>query len=234
MSLVLLLLTSPVEAKSACKALKPKQAADDVTMALVNGAIDSAKLYLSGGTATTSTAQTTQLREDDLAKAWFVYQICTLKEAELLSAAKAEELVELVLVGGATQPAEAAPAAAPTQGAPAGRAGAGGARGARPATERSAGARPVELPARGKVQTGGAGDPNARRSFLMANRASLPNIDAWLGELSAVQACGSGTTTLTVTGGGSVTASGGNASCVQGIAQGMTWPAAGSYTVVVP
>ena len=100
--LTLLTLFPAAEARSACKALKPSQPADDAMMSMVNGAIDSAKLYLSGGTADVSRGEVSQLQNDDLAKAWFIYQICTLKEAELLSQEKAEELVELVLIGGAT------------------------------------------------------------------------------------------------------------------------------------
>lgn len=238
--LTLMTLLPAAEARSACKALKPSQPADDAMMSMVNGAIDSAKLYLSGGTADVSRGEVSQLQDDALAKAWFIYQICTLKEAELLSQEKAEELVELVLVGGATteeaaQPvttastpavsAAAAPAAAPGERASTS---AVPQRGEQMTQNRQA---PSRLP-RGKAGAGGAPDP-MRRAFLMANRSSLPNLNDWLPHYDTVQACGSGTTTLTVAAGGAITAQGGSAACIQGVAAGLSWTP-GTYTVVVP
>ena len=243
--LTLLTLFPAAEARSACKALKPSQPADDAMMSMVNGAIDSAKLYLSGGTADVSRGEVSQLQNDDLAKAWFIYQICTLKEAELLSQEKAEELVELVLIGGATaseaaQPVttaavHTAPTSAATPAAP----------DAAPQGERAAVTSapqrvermtpsrqgPSRIP-RGKGEAGGGPDP-MRRAFMMANRNTLPNLNDWLPHYATVQACGSGNTTLTVAADGTITAQGGSAACVQGVAAGLTWTP-GTYTVVVP
>jgi hypothetical protein len=228
MLLLTLLSLSTAEARSACKALKPSQPADDAMMSLVNGAIDSAKLYLSSGSADVSRGEVSQLQDDDLAKAWFIYQICTLKEAELLSQEKAEELVELVLVGGATP---AAPAAV-TPAAPAAQGGRPAAATAPQRADRTGGSRqtPSRQP-RSKAE-GSAPDP-ARRAFVMANRNSLPNLNDWLPYYSTVQACGSGTTTLTVAADGTITAQGGAAACIQGVAEGLSW-SSGTYTLVVP
>lgn len=231
--LTLLAALSTAEARSACKALKPNQPADDAMMSMVNGAIDSAKLYLSSGSADVSRGEVSQLQDDDLAKAWFIYQICTLKEAELLSQEKAEELVELVLVGGATTseatqavtPAVSAAAPAAPQGERA--AAAAPQRGARMAPGGQAAGRAP----RGKAE-GGTPDP-MRRAFVMANRNQLPNLNDWLASYSAVQACGSGTTTITVAADGTITAQGGSAACIQGVAAGLSWTP-GTYTVVVP
>ena len=90
---------------------------------------------------------------------------------------------------------------------------------------------PSRVP-RGKAEAGGAPDP-ARRAFMMANRNTLPNLNDWLPHLSAVQACGSGNTILTVTADGVITAQGGSAACVQAVATGLSWTP-GTYTVVVP
>lgn len=233
--LTLLAALSTAEARSACKALKPNQPADDAMMSLVNGAIDSAKLYLSSGSADVSRGEVSQLQDDDLAKAWFIYQLCTLKEAELLSQEKAEELVELVLVGGATTseatqsvtPAVSAAAPAALQGERAAPAASAPQRGARMAPSGQAAGRAP----RGKAE-GGTPDP-MRRAFVMANRNQLPNLNDWLASYSAVQACGSGTTTITVAADGSITAQGGSAVCIQGVASGLSWTP-GTYTVVVP
>ena len=237
MLLLTLLSLSTAEARSACKALKPSQPADDAMMSLVNGAIDSAKLYLSSGSADVSRGEVSQLQDDDLAKAWFIYQICTLKEAELLSQEKAEELVELVLVGGATPAAPAAvtpaaPERAVTPAAPASHGGRPAAATAPQRADRTGGSRqtPSRQP-RSKAE-GSAPDP-ARRAFVMANRNSLPNLNDWLPHYSTVQACGSGTTTLTVAADGTITAQGGAAACIQGVAEGLSW-SPGTYTLVVP
>ncbi len=220
------------QARSSCKALKPDQPADDAMMAVVNGAIDSAKLYLSGGTADISRGEVSQLQDDALAKAWFIYQICTLTEAELLSQEKAEELVELVLVGAATD--EAAAPSAETASAPATISAPSGERAvAVPRAAPAAAGRPLpdRLP-RGKATGGSAPDP-FRRAFVMANRDSLPDINAWLPHLEAVQACGGGSTTLTVAAEGTITAQGDAADCILGVAEGLSWTP-GTYTVIVP
>lgn len=219
--LVGLLLTTSAEAKSSCKDLKPKQAADPVTMALINGVISGAQLALTGTTANSAQSQRSELQDDDLAKAWFLYQICTLKEADMLSSEKAEELVELVLTGGATDSA-AAPAPAAASGA---------SRGQAAGSNRSRGSGDSARRGGGSSSSDGS---NPRREFAMANRDSLPNLEGWIQNLSAVQACGSGTTMLTVGANGSVQAAGPSAACIQAIASRLSWSAPGSYTVIVP
>lgn len=82
MTVVILLLAlsaGPARARSACADLKPKQELDEGPMKLINAAIQAAQVAT--GTTAQATSQNEEavslLREDDLAKAWFLYQICT-------------------------------------------------------------------------------------------------------------------------------------------------------------
>ncbi|MDG1478624.1 MAG: hypothetical protein P8R54_03490, partial [Myxococcota bacterium] len=98
--------------------------------------------------------------------------------------------------------------------------------------DRTVGSRQVPSRQPRSKAEGGAPDP-ARRAFVMANRNSLPNLNDWLPHYSTVQACGSGTTTLTVAVGDTITAQGGAAACIQGVAEELSW-SPGTYTIVVP
>lgn len=212
-------------ASSPCAALKPKQEADEGAMKVVNTVVQAAQASLQASTGMAaapreSPEQLSLLRGDDLARAWFVYQICTLKEAGLLSPEKAESLVETVLVG---DPAAPAPADEPRQEPGQAHAAPPGARGARMS---AAGGRPTP-------------GPHLDRNAFATQNAALPNLASWLLHAREISACivpggESVTVSLAVTGEGVATVTGADASCLQPIVASLGWVGPASYDVALP
>ena len=91
-----------------CKELKPKHKINPATVALARGALQTALSY--GGVPLASSALATipqpqsfgAIAGNEDAKAQTLYEICTMKEAGLLSATKAEELTVAALTGSVT------------------------------------------------------------------------------------------------------------------------------------
>jgi hypothetical protein len=79
--------------RSPCADLKPKKPPSPETMNLVGSVLQTALSTAGVPVAIPPGAASSLLQQDGPEKSWFYYQICTLKEAGLLSSERAQELV---------------------------------------------------------------------------------------------------------------------------------------------
>jgi hypothetical protein len=119
---------APVESSS-CDRLRPEQrlsedAQKELDAAISVGIKGLASAGGSTGSASASSVQIQVLQQDALAKGWFIYQTCVMKEADLIDEATATELVRSLMglepVGGTTAVPAPAPVATPSAPQPSG------------------------------------------------------------------------------------------------------------------
>ncbi len=124
--ILLISVAQPASARrSACDRLKPEQRLTEEKMNIIDGALHGGKYTMGASVELSSQAGSSVnmqlLSSDNLARSWFIYQACVLKEAGMVSEEMMDDMMRSLFgLGGptsdakATQPTSTAPAAAAT------------------------------------------------------------------------------------------------------------------------
>ena len=98
--LLSLLVSAPAQAarKGACEPLKPEQRLSEEQQRAVDAAIQGGVVGMGRGQGSVSTSAESRvelrvLSEDDLARSWFLYQTCVMRDSGLINDSTAQELV---------------------------------------------------------------------------------------------------------------------------------------------